>query len=323
MTMSKLKSIAAVALILGASAGGVGVVAQHAGGAAKEQSEVDRLHVKLAQARARVKTLEAQEIERAEQVRSLTHQLRAARTDQAAKPPGMWPGMAGMPGMKGIAGAGGMMAGAGGMADMRGMAGAGGMMPGMMGMAGDRAESGVNSLISDSVIMATSPERDRVNLLNIETGERLASYQAEEGTTIMPIRNNDLLALHVEGPKITRIAVFEPQTWKWYPQDLREPTSDKARPVAFQNNMAIYCIGRYTYAFSAPARRWDVLELEQGAKYEPSVSDTTATIKHAGRLFIFQAKTGRWVGFDTRTGETIPTDSKPAEKDDPSQTGTP
>ncbi|MEO6810941.1 MAG: hypothetical protein ABI353_17660 [Isosphaeraceae bacterium] len=330
--MSKLKGIAAIVLILGASASGARVVAQQVGGAsAKNEAEVDRLHAELAKARARVKRLKAREIQRAERVRSLTQQLKTVQAGQAT------PRAAALP----VGGRARSVA-PGSTIMMKSPEGdrvsvlnldSGQLKTWQIGQAapgaaasplGGRAGSGVDSLVSNSIIVTTSPEGDRVSILNLnsESGEPPISYQAEKGTKLSPVHSNGLLYLMVRGPKITRIAVFEPKTWQWYPLDLREPISDNASPIG-SSGIAVYPAGRYLYAFSAPARRWDVLELEQGAKANPLVMMQIATVDHAGRYFIFQAKTGRWVGIDTRTGKFLPTDDKPAAKDDQPRDDTP
>jgi RNA polymerase sigma factor (sigma-70 family) len=328
MTLSKLKGIAAIVLILGASAGGAGVVARQVGGAsAKNEAEVDRLHAELAKARARVKMLEAGEIDCSERVRVLSRQLETAtgqlEAAKAALKPLNKPSVGtGPDAVKPRMPAQEMAAG-------EGMAGQADKPPMMMEpyptgrlVQGDgektfkRAGSGVESLASDSIIVTVSPEGDRVSILNLETGEPPASYQAEKGTKFGSVpTSKEFVALGGKGPKITRIAVFEARTWQWYPLDLWEPISGEIVPMV-SNNMVVYNAGRHVYAFSAPARRWDVLELEQGAKVDPLVHNQTTTVEHAGRRYFFLAKTGRWVEIDTKTGRTIPINPKPTAKDD-------
>ena len=85
---------------------------------------------------------------------------------------------------------------------------------------------------------------------------------------ITPIWNRRLpiLALNVSGPNVSRIAVYAVTSktgGAWYSQELREPVDDARASVSL--GAAAYALGRYVYAFSYSAKRWDILELPPGA----------------------------------------------------------
>ena len=115
---------------------------------------------------------------------------------------------------------------------------------------------------------------------------------------MLPIVSQGVATLSLKGPKVTRVAAFSVHDGTWYAQDLREPV-DEAVPLVGRS-MAAYCIGRRIYAFSAVAKRWDVLELPEGAVAEPAVGDDAIICEHNGHLYVFSVKTGKWEDIDTR-----------------------
>jgi hypothetical protein len=64
--------------------------------------------------------------------------------------------------------------------------------------------------------------------------------------------------------------------------------------------MAAYAIGRRVYAFSSEAKRWDTLELPEGAAASPNVGSDAIICEHNGHLHVFSVKTGKWEDIDTR-----------------------
>jgi len=70
-------------------------------------------------------------------------------------------------------------------------------------------------------------------------------------------------------------------------------------PILSQS-MAAYGIGRRIYAFSPVAKRWDVLELPEGAVAKPAIGNDAITCEHDGHLHVFSVKTGKWEDIDTR-----------------------
>ena len=73
-----------------------------------------------------------------------------------------------------------------------------------------------------------------------------------------------LVALHLQGSNITRIAVFDIRTGTWYPQDLSEPYSGVATPAVqpkFEDMTVGYDLGRFAYTFSTKTGKWDALDI--------------------------------------------------------------
>lgn len=128
---------------------------------------------------------------------------------------------------------------------------------------------------------------------------------------VSPVFDNSggVVALAVHGPKITRLAVlaFEDatgrglssETYAWYPIDLREPV-EEATPVVQDYLSALYTLGRRVYAFSRPARRWDVLELPKGADPVHGFDNEGPTVENDGHLYTFVLSTGKWSDLDLR-----------------------
>ena len=80
---------------------------------------------------------------------------------------------------------------------------------------------------------------------------------------VTPIVGPDLLALHLKGPKITRIAVADLRMGTWHTQDLHSPSRGRLHRSSGGNGRLP--LGRYAYAYSGQTRRWDVVELPEGA----------------------------------------------------------
>jgi hypothetical protein len=140
---------------------------------------------------------------------------------------------------------------------------------------------------------------DRVTGYSLETGKPETIRIFPEGgppRRAIPIVSSSVAAYDLSGPGITRLAAFSGDDGRWYTQDLREPT-DRATPVVGQSLVG-YGVGRRIYAFSAIARRWDVLELPGGAKPRFSVGPQWITHAADGHLHVFGVKTGTWVDID-------------------------
>jgi len=168
----------------------------------------------------------------------------------------------------------------------------------MMGGAAGFPKSLIPTLESGKIIAVQSPGRDRLWAQSVEAGDWLM-YRVPQGVKATPILTPDVLALMMEGPEISQIATFDTVSGDWIAQDLREPARGKAVPLVGQG-MAVYAVGRYVYAFSAPAKRWDVLELAEGAKPFPILVTTYIKVEDGSRLHIFSLKTGRWSSLDTK-----------------------
>jgi hypothetical protein len=108
------------------------------------------------------------------------------------------------------------------------------------------------------------------------------------------------VGLMVTGAKITRLAAATEIAGDWIPIDLREPVEGRAVPIVAQG-IVVYGLGRHVYAFGSEARRWDILDLPEGASANPIVSPESARVQIDGIIHEFSASTGKWKHIDTRT----------------------
>ena len=58
------------------------------------------------------------------------------------------------------------------------------------------------------------------------------------------------MGLRLEGPKITRVAVYNIESGKWSPLDLDEPASGVVQPMHVGHGAAAYQVGRFLYMYS-------------------------------------------------------------------------
>ena len=70
------------------------------------------------------------------------------------------------------------------------------------------------------------------------------------------------MGLHLEGPKITRVAVFNIESGKWAPLDLDEPASGVVQPMTLGHGALAYQVGRFFYMYPSKTSTWDRLELQ-------------------------------------------------------------
>jgi hypothetical protein len=177
----------------------------------------------------------------------------------------------------------------------------GGYMGGGLAMGGVAAKDRPRYIQTNQLIVVPSPEGDAVTAYSTETGKAKSlrlSKATDTGLKVVPIVSQGLAALYLKGPKITRIAAFSVLDGTWYAQELREPV-DTAIPIVSQS-MAAYGIGRRIYAFSPVAKRWDILELSEGAVASPMIGNDAIICEHNGHLYVFSVKTGKWEDIDTR-----------------------
>ena len=59
--------------------------------------------------------------------------------------------------------------------------------------------------------------------------------------------------------------------------------------------IVVYSLGRFVYAFSTVANQWDVLELPVGAEAKTMVEPSTATVESGGHIYDFYATKGKWI----------------------------
>lgn len=156
----------------------------------------------------------------------------------------------------------------------------------------------VPTIQTDLIVAVADPQKKKVPAYSAETG-RWVTYEAPAGVTLLPIVGGDVLALQATGHEISEVAVFNGKDGKWYPQELREPAKGSMIPIVAPD-VAVFPAGRYCYAYSVPAGRWDILELEKGAEANPAVGRTFTTVEHAGHLYLFNHKHGKWEDFDSK-----------------------
>lgn len=218
--------------------------------------------------------------------------------------------------------------GAGGMAGFAGGPGAFGGGPRAFGSMGGGAgtqrprgrnagtPNGVHYLQAGKLIVLSSPEGDKITAYSTDTGKAKSLTVAEakdQKCEVVPIATVGLVALQITGPKVTRIAAFSSSDGTWHSQDLREPVRE-AIPVVGQN-MVVYTLGRRLYAFSSVSGRWDVIDLPEGAKPQPSVGAYAITCQHEAHLYVFSANTGEWLDLDSRAlGDSPEKKGSAAEK---------
>ena len=66
----------------------------------------------------------------------------------------------------------------------------------------------------------------------------------------------------LEGPKITRVAVFNIESGKWSPLDLDEPASGVVQPIPLGRDALAYQVGRFLYMYRSKTSTWDRLDLQ-------------------------------------------------------------
>lgn len=145
--------------------------------------------------------------------------------------------------------------------------------------------------------IAISASGDKLVARDTQSGETatlelLAS--AEEPLRVTTLASSGLVALHIEGENIRKLAALSLSDGKWYPIDLVEPVQGKASPVA-SAEVVYYQLGRRLYAFSAKANRWDVLETPEGVSSFHSASNAALSLRYSnGSIHKFSAETGKW-----------------------------
>jgi len=153
-----------------------------------------------------------------------------------------------------------------------------------------------------SFVIVISPLGHQVTLYNVETrkSESLElSGSKDAPLEVTPVLDQNLVALMLKGPKLTRIAVADTASGTWHSQELRKPVDGRAVPIV-ASGVVVYNLGRHVYAYGAQAQRWDVAELLEGVRAMPSVGPGTVTIESDGHIYTFAGKTGKWDHVDVR-----------------------
>ena len=118
-----------------------------------------------------------------------------------------------------------------------------------------------------------------------------------------------VVGLHLEGPKITRVAVFNIESGKWSPLDLDEPASGVVQPMALGHGALAYQVGRFLYMYSSKTSTWDRLELQAITQGQP-IRVTPTELKGAWvvglrvegpkitRVAVYNIESGKWSPLD-------------------------
>ena len=82
----------------------------------------------------------------------------------------------------------------------------------------------------------------------------------EHPLKITPVKGGDhvqLVALQLQGSKITRVAVFDLTSGRWLPMDLSEPVKGDVKPAYMGHGGTAYDLGQNFYTFTATTGKWD------------------------------------------------------------------
>jgi RNA polymerase sigma factor (sigma-70 family) len=158
-------------------------------------------------------------------------------------------------------------------------------------------------------ILVTSPQGDRVALYdrnNRKSKTLRLPVAAASGQVVTPVWADQIIALQIKGPKISRIAVYDIDHGRWSTHDLRELV-DEAKPLVL-DYMAAYKLGRYVYGFSVPRERWDVVELAQGSQAIVGIGSDhhKVTVRAGSHLYEFHDSSESWQHFDFNAILAVP-----------------
>jgi RNA polymerase sigma factor (sigma-70 family) len=124
------------------------------------------------------------------------------------------------------------------------------------------------------------------------------TLELPEGITAEARVQGEVVALRLEGPVIRQVAVFI--GGNWFPITLKEPAQEVVDPL-ISERAVVYDVGRRIYAFSPPAGKWGVLELEEGVDHDkPSFAEWYVSVEAGGRFHVFNAMTGTWSSVDAK-----------------------
>ena len=124
--------------------------------------------------------------------------------------------------------------------------------------------------------------------------------EAKGATVIAPNDGEGVRAPILKGPEIAQVVVMDSLTGECFSHDLREPFGGTLTPIVGQS-MAAYWAGRFVYAFSIAAKKWDVLELKGRARsMDIHREDRKLVIPVGDLIHVFRADTGEWTHIDTK-----------------------
>jgi RNA polymerase sigma factor (sigma-70 family) len=155
-----------------------------------------------------------------------------------------------------------------------------------------------------NVAFAYSPETREVKAVRLNAAEGRPIK-----VTPKMVKGTCVVGLHLEGPKITRVAVFDIESGKWSPLDLDEPASGVVQPMALGHGALAYPVGRSFYMYSSKTSTWDRLELQAIAQGQPiKVTPTefkgtwVVGLRLEGpkitRVAVYNIESGKWSPLD-------------------------
>jgi hypothetical protein len=114
------------------------------------------------------------------------------------------------------------------------------------------------------------------------------------------INPNVMVGFEWNGPKISKIAAFNPWTRQWASQDLKEPAHGQLHSAAYPD--AITClVGRFFYVYSVPANKWATLELKaMHDRNDFGPRDGKFVIPDEDVIHTFDVKTAEWTRIDLK-----------------------
>jgi hypothetical protein len=143
---------------------------------------------------------------------------------------------------------------------------------------------------------------DHLELQTITNGQSIK-------VTLTELKGTGVLGLRLEGPKITRVAVFDVALGKWSTLDLDEPASGVVQPMAFGRSALAYQVGRFMYLYPSKTSTWDRLDLQPITNGQP-IEVTPMELKGTGvlgmrlkgskltRVAVFNVESAKWSTLD-------------------------
>ena len=184
-------------------------------------------------------------------------------------------------------------------------------------------DSFVMSLAGGKKILIQSAQHDWIAVVDPAAGGQKVVYRSPDlGSKLGSVVSHDTfqtngligrtteeaqaVGLVVEGPRINQGAALCLDDNQWYPVALTEPlVNGKLDPIVSAGQV-LYTAGRYWYAFSPQAKRWDTLELKQPLKLDNSeygrqmlaagmqIHQGGMIVPEGDILHLFSAETGQW-----------------------------
>jgi RNA polymerase sigma factor (sigma-70 family) len=123
------------------------------------------------------------------------------------------------------------------------------------------------TLRAGNYVFTASPTGNKAIAYDPDTREVKAielNATKEHPLKISPITANAvrIVALRLQGSKITRVAVFDLGSGRWLPMDLVEPASGDVQPAYVGHGGTAYDLGRHLYTFNSKSGTWDHLDIE-------------------------------------------------------------